>query len=206
MLRRDDIDNQLARRALQSVHDNATRQARLIEELLDFSRVSSGRLALERQEIEIRDLLRSIVESLIPEMVAKGVTLDFPPAPDSRVIGDRSRLEQVFFNLLGNALKFTPAGGRISVVVEQHDQQVEVKVVDSGMGIEPEFLPFVFERFRQGDSAAGREFGGLGLGLSIARQLVEAHEGRITVESEGKGRGATFTVRLPVSRTEHVHT
>jgi signal transduction histidine kinase len=206
MLRRDDIDNQLARRALQSVHDNATRQARLIEELLDFSRVSSGRLALERQEIEIRDLLRSIVESLIPEMVAKGVTLDFPPAPDSKVTGDRSRLEQVFFNLLGNALKFTPAGGRILVVVEQHDQQVEVKVVDSGMGIEPGFLPFVFERFRQGDSAAGREFGGLGLGLSIARQLVEAHEGRITVESEGKGRGATFTVRLPVSRTEAVHT
>jgi signal transduction histidine kinase len=198
MLRRDDLDHELATRALQSVHDNATRQARLIEELLDFSRVSSGRLALEREEIEIRELLRGVVESLIPDMAAKGVSLDFPPAPPAHVTGDRSRLEQVFFNLLGNALKFTPAGGRISVTVAEQEDQVEVRVADSGVGIEPEFLPFVFERFKQGDNAGGREFGGLGLGLSIARQLVEAHEGRIAVESRGKGQGATFTVRLPV--------
>ena len=198
MLRRDDLDHELATRALQSVHDNATRQARLIEELLDFSRVSSGRLALEREEIEIRELLRGVVESLIPEMAAKGVSLDFPPAPPARVTGDRSRLEQVFFNLLGNALKFTPVGGRISVTVAEQEDQVEVRVADSGVGIEPELLPFVFERFKQGDNAGGREFGGLGLGLSIARQLVEAHEGRIAVESRGKGQGATFTVRLPV--------
>jgi signal transduction histidine kinase len=198
MLRRDDLDKELATRALQSVHDNATRQARLIEELLDFSRVSSGRLALERTEIEVRELLRGVVESLIPDMAAKGVSLDFPPAPPARVAGDRSRLEQVFFNLLGNALKFTPAGGQISVTVAEQEQEVEVRVADSGVGIEPEFLPFVFERFKQGDNAGGREFGGLGLGLSIARQLVEAHEGRIAVESRGKGQGATFTVRLPV--------
>src|SRR5215204_5152002 len=102
-------------RALQAVHDNATRQARLIEELLDFSRVTSGGLKLERDEIEISDLLRGVVESLIPETIAKGVKLDFPPPPPTPVTGDRSRLEQVFFNLLGNALKFTPAGGRIVV-------------------------------------------------------------------------------------------
>ena len=201
MLREKNVDAVVVNRALQSVHDNATRQARLIDELLDFSRVSSGRVVLDREEIDIRDLLRGVVESLIPDTVAKGVSLEFPPVPAAHVTGDRSRLEQVFFNLLGNALKFTPSGGHISLGVEQRDHEVEVRVRDSGMGIEPEFLPFVFDRFKQGDSAAGREYGGLGLGLSIARQLVEAHAGRIQVESEGKGHGATFSVCLPVSRS-----
>jgi signal transduction histidine kinase len=200
MMRRGTIDSDGATRALQAVHDNATRQARLIEELLDFSRVTSGALALERDEIEISDLVRGVVESLLPETIAKGVTLDFPPAPPTPVTGDRSRLEQVFFNLLGNALKFTSAGGRISVVVRQMDETVEVRVTDSGMGIEPELLPYVFDRFKQGTRAAGREYGGLGLGLSIARQLVEAHEGQISVQSRGKGHGATFAVCLPLSR------
>jgi signal transduction histidine kinase len=199
MMRRGAIDSDGATRALQAVHDNATRQARLIEELLDFSRVTSGGLKLERDAIEISELLRGIVESLLPETMAKGVTLEFPPAPPIAVTGDRSRLEQVFFNLLGNALKFTPAGGRIVVDVQQQPDMVEVRVVDSGMGIEPDLLPFVFERFKQGDRASGREYGGLGLGLSIARQLVEAHEGKISVQSKGKGQGATFAVCLPLS-------
>ncbi|MBA2304612.1 MAG: GAF domain-containing protein [Acidobacteria bacterium] len=201
MLRTDSIDSSLATRALQSVHDNATRQARLIDELLDFSRVSSGRVALEREDIEICELLRGVVESLIPESVAKGVILNFPLASSARVNGDRNRLEQVFFNLLGNALKFTPQSGHITVELQEHPEEIEVRVTDSGMGIESEFLPFVFDRFKQGDNAAAREYGGLGLGLSIARQLVEAHDGRIRVESQGKGQGATFTVWLPLSRT-----
>jgi signal transduction histidine kinase len=142
---------------------------------------------------------------MLPDAVAKGVKLEFPPVPPSSVTGDRSRLEQVFFNLLGNALKFTPGGGRIRVAVEEQDGAVEVRVSDSGMGIEPELLPFIFERFKQGDSAAGREYGGLGLGLSIARQLVEAHDGQIRVESDGKGRGATFSVCLPVRRHRMAH-
>ncbi len=200
MLRQNTMDAQLATRALQSVHDNATRQARLIEELLDFSRVSSGRLTLEREDLELHELVKSVVESLIPETVVKGVTLEFPPAPAARVRGDRSRLEQVVFNLLGNALKFTPSGGRICVSIQDLGTEVEVRVSDSGIGIEPEFLPFVFDRFKQADSAAAREYGGLGLGLSIARQLVEAHDGRIQVESRGKDQGAAFSVRLPVSR------
>jgi signal transduction histidine kinase len=200
MMRRGRIDSDGAARALQAVHDNATRQARLIEELLDFSRVTSGPLTLERGEIEISELLRAVVESLIPDSIAKGVTLEFPPSPATPVTGDRSRLEQVFFNLLGNALKFTPSGGRISVVVRQQMDTVEVRVTDSGMGIEPELLPYVFERFKQGTRAAGRKYGGLGLGLSIARQLVEAHEGTISVESRGKGQGSTFAVSLPLSR------
>jgi signal transduction histidine kinase len=199
MLQRGKMDPPLADRALQSVHDNATRQARLIDELLDFSRVVAGRLALVREEIDVRDLLSGVVESLIPETVAKGVTLELIPVPSVLITGDLRRLEQVFFNLLGNALKFTPRGGRITAVVAVREGAVEVRVTDTGKGIAPEFLPFVFERFRQGEAAMSREHGGLGLGLSIARQLVEAHQGSITVSSAGEGKGATFIVTLPIS-------
>jgi signal transduction histidine kinase len=115
------------------------------------------------------------------------------------VAGDQARLEQVFFNLLGTAMKFTPAGGRVGVEARVNGQSVTVRVADTGMGIAPEFLPFVFDRFRQADDMAGREYGGLGLGLSIARQLVEAHGGCIRVDSEGRGKGAVFTVSLPLA-------
>lgn len=199
MLQRGKMDPALADRALQSVHDNATRQARLIDELLDFSRVASGRLALVREDLDVRELLGGVVESLIPETVAKGVRLELVPVPSVRITGDLRRLEQVFFNLLGNALKFTPEGGRITVIVTVHDGTVDVRVTDTGKGIDPEFLPFVFDRFRQGEAAMSREHGGLGLGLSIARQLVEAHQGSITVASAGQGQGATFIVTLPMS-------
>lgn len=205
MLRQAPLDGESARRALQALHDNAARQARLIDELLDFSRVSSGHLKLEQEEVEVRDLLQGVVDSLIPDIVGKGVTLELREAPPASIDGDRSRLEQVFFNLLGNALKFTPPGGRIEVAVDQHDGMIEVHVTDSGMGIEPELLPHIFDRFKQGDRAAGREFGGLGLGLSIARQLVEAHDGQIRVESRGKGHGSTFSVVLPLSRHRMAH-
>jgi signal transduction histidine kinase len=198
-MRRPDADPDLAPRALQAVHDNATRQARLIEELLDFSRVSSGHLTLDREEVEVGTLLRDVVESLLPETVAKGVTLECPPAPPARVLGDRNRLEQVFFNLLGNAVKFTPSGGQIAVSVSNGSGLVEVRVADTGMGIEPDLLPYVFDRFKQGSRAAAREYGGLGLGLSIARQLVHAHDGQITVDSPGRGRGTTFCVALPAA-------
>ena len=199
MLQRGKMDAALAERALQSVHDNATRQARLIDELLDFSRVAAGRLALVREEIDIRDLLGGVVESLIPETVAKGVTLELIPVPSVLIAGDLRRLEQVFFNLLGNALKFTPRGGRITTLVTVTETAVDVRVTDTGKGIAPEFLPFVFDRFRQGEAAMSREHGGLGLGLSIARQLVEAHQGSIVVSSAGEGKGATFVVTLPLS-------
>jgi signal transduction histidine kinase len=199
MMRRPDADPDLAPRALQAVHDNATRQARLIEELLDFSRVTSGHLVLDREAVEVRTLLRDVVESVLPETVAKGVTLEFPPGPHARVFGDRSRLEQVFFNLLGNAVKFTPSGGQIAVSVSNGAGLVEVRVADTGMGIEPDLLPYVFDRFTQGSRAAAREYGGLGLGLSIARQLVQAHDGQISVDSPGRGRGTTFCVTLPAA-------
>jgi signal transduction histidine kinase len=199
MLRRADADPSMTTRALQSVHDNAARQARLIDELLDFSKVTSGRVTLAREPVEVGELLRGVVESLIPAAVGKRLALEIPQAPPAAVIGDKARLEQVFFNLLGNAIKFTPEGGRITVDFAVESGRVAVRVADTGLGIDPEFLPFVFDRFRQSADTAGREFGGLGLGLSIARQLVEAHGGTIQVESEGHGRGAAFTVTLPLA-------
>lgn len=216
MTMREGADPSLVTRALQSVHDNATRQARLIDELLDFSRVASGRIALVREPIDVRDLLRGVVEAVVPQAVAKGVALTMDSVPPLRIDGDLRRLEQVFFNLLGNALKFTPAGGRIAVEVRGTDAGVQVSVTDTGCGIAPEFLPHVFERFRQGEGEASREHGGLGLGLSIAKQLVEAHGGTIRVESEGRGRGCRFVVILPLLpgsapsrevalRSAHVH-
>jgi len=199
MLQRGTLDRERSARALQSICDNASRQARLIDELLDFSRVSSGRMALQMEKVDIRELIRGVVESMIPTAVSRGVELNLSLVPPVEVIGDIRRLEQVFFNLVDNALKFTPQGGRVAIDVRIVEKQVEVRVTDDGVGIEPEFLPFAFERFRQGDSATSRNYGGLGLGLSIAKQLVEAHQGRIAAESAGKGQGATFIVTLPIA-------
>jgi signal transduction histidine kinase/CheY-like chemotaxis protein len=199
MLLKGSLDQTVGARALQSVHDNATRQARLIDELLDFSRLISGRTKLDLDTIDVRELIRGVVESMIPTAAARGVELQLMPVPPVAVSGDARRLEQVFFNLLSNALKFTPGGGRVTLETRIDDHEVEVRVVDTGVGIEPEFLPHAFDRFRQADSATTRSQGGLGLGLSIAKQLVEAHSGTIAVESAGRNRGSTFIVRLPLS-------
>ena len=199
MLQRGSLDPAVAARALQSIHDNATRQTRLIDELLDFSRIVGGRARLELEEIDLRDLIRGVVESMIPSAAAHGIELQLSIIPAVTVIGDLRRLEQVFFNLLGNALKFTPKNGRVTIDTRLVDRSVEIRVIDSGVGIEPEFLPHVFDRFRQADSTTTRSHGGLGLGLSIAKQLVEGHKGAIAVESEGLDRGSTFIVRLPVA-------
>jgi signal transduction histidine kinase len=190
---------------LRSIHDNATRQARLIDELLDFSRIVSGRLSLSLEDVDLRALLRGVVESIIPSAVAAGIDLDLPAMPPLHVHGDAQRLEQVFFNLLGNALKFTPSGGRIAISTRTGDGVVEVRVSDTGAGIDPAILPHVFDRFRQADEASARLHGGLGLGLSIAKELVEAHKGRIAAESAGKGQGSTFIVVLPL-RESHAET
>ena len=199
MLQRGSLDAPVAPRALQSIHDNATRQARLIDELLDFSRIIGGRMRLDLEMIDLRDLIRGVVESLIPGAAAQGLELQLSTVPPVVVHGDLRRLEQVFFNLLGNAVKFTPAGGRVAIETQATDETVEVRVIDNGAGIEPEFLPHAFDRFRQADSTTTRNHAGLGLGLSIARQLVEAHQGTIEVQSEGRGHGSTFIVRLPVA-------
>lgn len=197
MLKSGAVDASRTQRAVEAIFNNATRQGRLIEELLDVSRIVAGRASLDPQDVDLGENLRGTVEAIMPLAASKEieVTLDSPAGIS--VFADPRRLEQVFSNLLSNAVKFTPPGGRISVDVKAADGTARVRVLDTGGGIDPAFLPHVFERFRQADSAPTRTAGGLGLGLFISRQLIEAQGGTIRAESDGPGRGATFTVTLP---------
>ena len=200
MLRSGSLEPSRTARALDAIFNNATRQAHLIEELLDVSRIVAGRASLDLQEFDLAESLRGAAEAIMPLAEGQGVELRVEPAPAVAVMADHHRLEQVFLNLLTNALKFTPAGGRITVDTSVAGASVDVRVADTGRGIDPEFLPHVFERFRQADSTKARRVGGLGLGLFIARHLVEAQGGTIRVQSEGVGRGATVVVSLPIAR------
>lgn len=199
MLRSGAVDAGRTQRAVEAIFNSATRQGRLIEELLDVSRIVAGRASFELEEVDLGENIRGAVEAMMPQAAAKGVEIRCGTTPGVCVLADPRRLEQVFLNLLSNAVKFTPSGGRIAVDVAISGQSVDVRVTDTGAGIAPAFLPHVFDRFRQADSATTRSAGGLGLGLFIARQLVEAQGGAIRVESEGAGRGATFTVTLPAA-------
>jgi PAS domain S-box-containing protein len=184
---------------LEVIERNARVQVRLIEDLLDISRIISGKLRLEVQPVDLADVITEALAAVTPAAEAKGlrVVRDFV-RHGGTVAGDPARLQQVVGNLLSNAVKFTPRSGTIRVVLERVNAHAEISVSDTGEGIEPEFLPFVFDRFRQADSSPRREHGGLGLGLSIVRQLVELHGGSVRAKSQGAGRGATFTVALPV--------
>jgi signal transduction histidine kinase/ActR/RegA family two-component response regulator len=199
MLRGGTIDASRTQRAIEAIFTNATRQGRLIEELLDVSRIVAGRASFDPQHMDLGETVRGAVETMMPLAAAKGVELRLQSPPGVHVVADPRRLEQVFLNLLSNAVKFTPHGGRISVEVRTSGETAEVRVSDTGAGIDPSFLPHVFERFRQGDSAPTRSAGGLGLGLFISRQLVEAQGGTIRAESEGSGRGATLILTLPAA-------
>jgi signal transduction histidine kinase/ActR/RegA family two-component response regulator len=201
MLRSGAVDASRTQRAIEAIFTNATRQGRLIEELLDVSRIVAGRASFDLQNVDLGENIRGAVEAMMPLAAAKGVDVRFGPTPFAHVVADPRRLEQVFLNLFSNAVKFTPSGGHIAIDVTVSDHTAQISVTDTGAGIAPAFLPHVFERFRQADSATTRNAGGLGLGLFIARQLVEAQGGAIRVASEGTGRGATFTVTLPVAAT-----
>jgi len=198
MLRTGSLDPNRTTRATQAIYDNARRQTQLIDDLLDISRIMAGRAALDFQELDLGRTISSVVESVMPQAEAKGLELRFGPCATFPISADARRLEQVFLNLLTNAVKFTPAGGRIEVQLVSRDGTAEVRVSDTGIGIDAAFLPYVFDRFRQADSDATRTYSGLGLGLSIAKPLVEAHQGTIRVESGGLGKGTTFIVSLPV--------
>ena len=199
MLQQGSLDETMRDRALQSVADNAQRQLGLVQDLLDFSRLQAGRLPLDMDDVDLRAVLRGVVETLVPSAAANGVQLSVQSAPPLRLRGDARRLEQVFFNLLGNALKFTPRGGEVRLAVRAMDRSVEIRVSDTGEGIDTTFLPHMFEAFRQADTTRSSRHGGVGLGLSIAKELVEAHHGTIRAESGGPGTGATFIVTLPVA-------
>jgi signal transduction histidine kinase/ActR/RegA family two-component response regulator len=186
-------------RAVRSIHNNASRQSKLVEELLDISRILSGRTNLDTELIDLTKLLGGVVESMSPLAVSNGVDLRIGTVPEIVLEGDMRRLEQVFLNLLTNAMKFTPSGGSITLSARADGDALEISVEDTGIGIEADFLPYVFDRFRQADSTSTRGAGGLGLGLAIAKHIVEAHKGAIAAQSAGPGKGATFTVRLPMA-------
>jgi CheY-like chemotaxis protein len=186
-------------RSIQVIERNATSLTQIVEDVLDVSRIVSGKMRLNVQSVELPEVLRSAVDGILPAADAKGVRVETvldPTAPP--VAGDPERLQQIFWNLLSNAVKFTGRGGRVQVRLARVESHVEVAVSDTGMGIAPEFLPHVFERFRQADQGISRERGGLGLGLAIARQLVEMHGGTIEAVSEGAGKGSTFRIMIPL--------
>jgi len=186
-------------KGLEVIRRNVHAQAKLVEDILDVSRIITGKLRIEPTPIDMTAIARDALEIVRPSLDAKQLALVFE-APDAPclLVGDGQRLQQVTWNLLSNAIKFSEAGGRITLRVEKHGPSVAVTVSDTGHGIDPDFLPYVFERFKQADSSTTRKFGGLGLGLAIVRHIVELHGGRVSVESDGAGMGATFRVVLPV--------
>lgn len=185
------------RTGLDAIERNARIQVRLIDELLDMSRIVSGKLKLDLQTVDFAQIVKSSVQSFVPAAGQKGVRLEAHLVSAAEVRGDSARLQQVVSNLLANAVKFTPEGGAIEVELEVERGEVRLSVGDTGIGIDPEFLPYVFERFRQGDATRTRRHGGLGLGLAIVRQLVDLHGGTVTARSKGPGEGACFAVTLP---------
>ena len=199
MLTSGRIDEQTSRHALEVIERNARTQAQLIDDLLDVSRIISGKLRLNIAPVEPVVIVGLAIDAVRPAAEAKEIELQTNFDPETGTIpGDPDRIQQIIWNLLSNAIKFTPNGGRVSVEVVREDSHIEFIVTDSGQGISAEFLPFVFERFRQADSTATRLHGGLGLGLAIVRHLAELHGGVVHADSEGPEMGATFRVKLPI--------
>jgi signal transduction histidine kinase len=193
--------------ALEKVERNAKMQARLVDDLLEVSRITTGKLRIDMRPVDLVALARTAVESIRPTAESRGVTVERDLAQGALPsIGDPDRLQQVIWNLLSNAVKFTPAGGLVRVTLARRGDVDELVVEDNGIGIEAAFLPNVFDSFRQADASATRAYGGLGLGLSIVKQLVELHGGAVAVESLGRDQGARFSVRLPVRSAISTHT
>ncbi|MBD2499607.1 hybrid sensor histidine kinase/response regulator [Anabaena azotica] len=191
--------------ALATIERNATLQVQLIEDLLDISRILQGKLAINVTKVNLAIVISTAIETIRLAAETKSIEISTRFAPNIRqVMGDSARLQQVVWNLLSNAVKFTPNGGKIEVYLEQVDHNAQIVVSDTGKGISPEFLPYVFDYFRQADSSSTRRFGGLGLGLAIVRKIVEIHGGTVTAQSDGEEQGATFTVRLPMLPEDEV--
>ena len=182
-----------------AIERNGKVQVQIIDDLLDMSRIMSGKIRLEVRPVQLADVIEAAIDTIRPAAEAKGIRLQ--PVLDPRsgpVLGDFDRLQQVFRNLLSNAVKFTPKGGRVQISLERVNSHLEVSVADTGQGIHPDFLPFVFDRFRQAENATTRRHGGLGLGLAIVKQIVELHGGTVQANSPGEKQGSTFTVALPL--------
>jgi CheY-like chemotaxis protein len=199
LIRAGKLDPATTQRGLETIERNMRLQTQLIEDLLDVSRIITGKLRLEVRPLDLQPVIENALEAVQPAARAKNIDVQWVLQPlVEPVAGDPARLQQVVWNLLSNAIKFTPAQGRVTVGLQAAGPEAHITVRDTGRGISPEFLPYVFERFRQADSSSTRTHGGLGLGLAIVRHLVELHGGFVEAESAGEGRGATFRVRLPL--------
>lgn len=207
LLRTNQLDAETVEQALVVIERNAKTQAQLIEDLLDVSRIVAGNFRLETIELDLSSVVKTAAEAVTPSACAKGVTLDLQLESSACVCGDPMRLQQVTWNLISNAIKFSPENGTVTIrtfVTQSGDEERAVlEVSDQGTGISADFLPFVFDRFRQADGSTTRRFGGLGLGLAIVKNVVELHGGRVSVASEGIGCGTTFRAELPVAQTEY---
>jgi PAS domain S-box-containing protein len=204
LLRNDTLDEAASARALEVIDRNAKTQAQLIEDLLDISRIINGKFQLQLSSIALAEIINATIESLRPAADAKDIRIESHLDPDVGLVsGDPNRLQQVVVNLLSNAIKFTPEGGRVKVKLERVNSDALIKVTDTGAGISPDFLPHVFDRFRQADSASTRKYSGLGLGLTIVRKIVEMHGGTVHAQSRGKGQGASFTAKIPFMGRPH---
>lgn len=200
MLQTKKLPETKLREALETIEQHAKRQAQLVDDLLDLSRIVQGKLTLDLTAVALIKSIAAALETVALSAEARSIRLDTQlDATVPPIMGDAGRLQQVFWNLLSNAIKFTPDGGQITVTLQRVGRSAQVTVRDTGQGISPDFLPFVFDRFRQEDSSITRGYGGLGLGLSLSRQLVEAHGGTIRADSAGIGKGSTFTVQFPLS-------
>jgi signal transduction histidine kinase/CheY-like chemotaxis protein len=199
LLRRGKLDAPKTARALETIAESAKSQAQLIEDLLDVSRIIAGKLRVDPRPVELSETVHAALDTVRLAADAKEIEIDAVLDPIPAVVsGDPGRLQQVIWNLLSNAIKFTARGGRVTVGLVRVGSDAVIRVTDTGQGIRPDFLPYLFERFRQADSSSTRAHGGLGLGLAIVRHIVELHGGVVEAESAGEGRGATFTVRLPL--------
>jgi CheY-like chemotaxis protein len=191
--------------AFDTIDRNARAQAQLIEDLLDVSRIIAGKLRVDFKTVDVTAVIAAAIEALRPAAEAKTIRIDSVFSSGAGpILGDAQRLQQVVWNLLSNAIKFTPRGGLVRIEVQRVESQVEIRVIDNGIGISPAFLPRVFDRFSQADSSITRNRSGLGMGLAIVKSLVELHGGVVSVSSPGEGQGTTFTVKLPISAVRDV--
>ncbi|MBD2646231.1 hybrid sensor histidine kinase/response regulator, partial [Nostoc foliaceum] len=203
IIRNRKLDEAITFKALATIERNAQHQRKLIEDILDISRIVQGKIRLNLRKVDLVFVINAAIEAIHPTSEIKDVQIESNlDSSVSEVMGDAERLQQVVWNLLSNAVKFTPSGGRVEVYLKQVNSNAQITISDTGKGIGADFLPFIFERFRQADSTTTRAEGGLGLGLSIVRYLVEMHSGTVQAASEGEGRGATFTVLLPIIKLQ----
>ena len=201
MLRSGSLDEAMFARALDTIERNAQAQAQLVEDILDVARVITGKLRLDIKAVDAASVINAAIDSVQLAADSKGITMEVTLDPSARrVSGDASRLQQVVWNLISNAIKFTPSGGQVSVRLERAGNDAQLSVSDTGQGISSDFLPYIFDRFRQADGTTTRRHGGLGLGLAIVRHLVELHGGTVHADSPGAGRGATFNIKLPLAK------